>query len=189
MVRGVNGTFERSIDAPMNSTAMPDPETSGNILLLENVADISNINVQVQDVSYNTDLSMTLGYASILSQTIAVAICEPFNLEIRRRLLFGLEMPLYNFKKINNVAPKIVVGDTLAVEEGCNWDIVEKIGSGSFATLYLASDSNQNRAALKINFNNTLLSVSNNLKIETSNRKILLGGYSILKDFGPDTVP
>lgn len=99
---------------------------------------------------------------SALSETIMIAMREPFDFEVRDRLL--ARGPINELKKMPNYtelkganAPKIRKGHTLPFKAGKILNIIDEIDKGSYAKIYLVEDQKKTKLALKVFDSNTLI--------------------------------
>lgn len=111
-----------------------------------------------QTLSDDQDMTQTTGGCgrAALSETIVGAIHDPFDFEIRQRLL--QRGPIDKLKSKTNYAqfdaegPRIVMKKNLRLKKGCDLFVLEDVDKGAFAKIYLVETEKKERVALKVSF-------------------------------------
>lgn len=110
-----------------------------------------------QTLSDDQDMTQATGRGrAALSETIVGAIHDPFDFEIRQRLL--QRGPIDKLKSKANYAqfdaegPRIVMKKNLRLKKGCDLFVLEDVDKGAFAKIYLVETEKKERVALKVSF-------------------------------------
>lgn len=151
----IDASITAGIGGGENHDEEDEEDTDSDKTTTENNSGSSNTESTSFTNMIDSSTCPTSSGPSALSETIMIAMREPFDFEVRERLL--ARGPINELKKMPNYtelkganAPKIRKGHTLPFKAGKILNIIDEIDKGSYAKIYLVEDQKKTKLALKV---------------------------------------